>query len=261
MSTFENNETLYRMTSSVGRATRQRMPTQPVSNRGCGRSTASNWTRCCTYCDQTTIYRMTSPVEAADRSKASLCTRCCNYWVQKTTSRKTNSVERRFQRMHITDAAENREEASTGQVAVSTVTSTYFDHSRYRPCRSVLSVAETHSSLQRLRFILHSRSHASPAVIRDVALQASRDTACSGIVSPFARHPPYSNMFERFALCTLNVNDSQASNEQRRCKYCFDNLLTTTCSNPTTRSQSIGKACSGTPSHFGMSSYIRTITR
>src|SRR6218665_112398 len=101
MSTFENNETLYRMTSSVGRATRQRMPTQPVSNRGCGRSTASNWTRCCTYCDQTTIYRMTSPVEAADRSKASLCTRCCNYWVQKTTSRKTNSVERRFQRMHI----------------------------------------------------------------------------------------------------------------------------------------------------------------
>src|SRR6218665_3426437 len=87
----------------------------------------------------------------------------------------------------------NREEASTGQVAVSTVSSTYFDHSRYRPCSSVLSVEETHSILQRLRFILHSRSHANPAVIRDLTLQASRDTACSGIVSPFDRHPPYSN--------------------------------------------------------------------
>src|SRR6218665_373758 len=87
----------------------------------------------------------------------------------------------------------NREEASTGQVAVRTVSSTYFDHSRYRPCSSALSVEETHSILQRLRFIMHSRSLANHAVIRDLTLQASRDTACSGIVSPFDHHPPYSN--------------------------------------------------------------------
>src|SRR6218665_59304 len=142
------------------------------------------------------------------------------------------SYSNMFERFALRTLNANDSQASNGHVAVSTVST-----------------------------ILHSRSHANPAVIRYLTLQASRDTACSGIVSPFDRHPSYSNIFERFALCTLNVNDSQASNEQRRCKYCFDNLLTTTCSNPTTRSQSIGKACSGAPFHFGMSSYIRTITR
>src|SRR6218665_188788 len=91
---------------------------------------------------------------------------------------------------------------------------------------------------------------ANPAVIRDLTSQPSRDTACSGIVSHFDRHP---SRFEHIrTLRLVNFERQRQSSQQRTCscKYCFDNLLTTPYSNPTTRSQSSGTACSGTPFYF-----------
>src|SRR6218665_849282 len=101
MPTFENNEALYRMTSSVGQrrgsgCLSHRFPTEAEDavQPAPGRVAVPTATR-----RQST--ERPAQLRLRTAVKASICTRCCNYWVQKTTSRKTNSVERRFQRMHI----------------------------------------------------------------------------------------------------------------------------------------------------------------
>src|SRR6218665_672176 len=138
MSTFENNEAIYRMSSSVG--------------RGCSGCLA---------------HRV--PTEAADRSTASCWTRCCNYWVQKTTLyRLTYSVRRSAGGLifPLPPASSNQSQVSNDKLRCNYCVVNLISPAVIRALSSRHSIKPADATLHIVLLILHSNSHPIyPAVV------------------------------------------------------------------------------------------------